>query len=82
MTAEHDRAGSRVGAGNVGDERLVRQRIVVARDGELVSQPMIAQGSGVSTSMIQANGLVIVETGITKVEAGSMVPTVMVGAVQ
>jgi molybdopterin molybdotransferase len=65
-----------------GDRRNYMRVRVVARDGELVSQPMIAQGSGVSTSMVQANGFAIVETGITKIEAGSMVPTVLVGAVQ
>jgi molybdopterin molybdotransferase len=65
-----------------GDRRNYLRVRVVARDGELVSVPMSSQGSGVSTSMIQANGLVIVETGITAVEAGSIVPTVLVGAVQ
>ena len=65
-----------------GDRRNYLRVRVVARDGELVSVPMSSQGSGVSTSMIQANGLVIVETGITAVEVGSIVPTVLVGAVQ
>jgi molybdopterin molybdotransferase len=65
-----------------GDRRNYLRVRVVARDGKLVSVPMRSQGSGVSTSMIQANGLVIVETGITAVEAGSIVPTVLVGAVQ
>src|SRR4051812_3766835 len=65
-----------------GDRRNYLRVRVVARDGELVSLPMTSQGSGVSTSMIQANGLVIVETGITAVEAGSIVPTVLVGPVQ
>ncbi|HEX3578149.1 MAG TPA: gephyrin-like molybdotransferase Glp [Thermoanaerobaculia bacterium] len=65
-----------------GDRRNYLRVRVVARDGELVSHPMSSQGSGVSTSMIQANGLVIVETGITAVEAGSIVPTVLVGPVQ
>jgi molybdopterin molybdotransferase len=65
-----------------GDRRNYLRVRVVARDGELVSVPMSSQGSGVSTSMIQANGLVIVETGITAVEAGSIVPTVLVGLVQ
>jgi len=64
-----------------GDRRNYMRVRVVARDGELVSLPMTSQGSGVSTSMVQANGLVIVETGVTKVEAGSMVPTVLVGAI-
>jgi molybdopterin molybdotransferase len=65
-----------------GDRRNYMRVRVVARDGELVSQPMKSQGSGVSTSMVQANGLVIVETGITSIEEGSMVPTVLVGPVQ
>jgi molybdopterin molybdotransferase len=64
-----------------GDRRNYMRARVVARDGELVSQPMVSQGSGVSTSMVQANGLVIVESGITAVEAGSMVQTVLVGPV-
>lgn len=65
-----------------GDRRNYMRVRVMARDGELVSQPMISQGSGVSTSMVQANGLVIVESGVTAIEAGSMVPTVLVGPVQ
>jgi molybdopterin molybdotransferase len=65
-----------------GNRRNYLRVRVVARGGELVSLPMSSQGSGVSTSMIQANGLVIVETGITAVEAGSIVPTVLVGPVQ
>ena len=65
-----------------GDRRNYMRVRVTARDGELVSQPMASQGSGVSTSMVQANGLVIVEAGITAIEAGSMVPTVLVGPVQ
>jgi len=65
-----------------GDRRNYMRVRVVARDGELVSQPMASQGSGVSTSMVQANGLVIVETGVTAIAEGSMVPTVLVGPVQ
>jgi molybdopterin molybdotransferase len=65
-----------------GDRRNYMRVRVVARDGELVSQPMMSQGSGVSTSMVQANGFAIVETGIMKIEAGEMVPTVLVGPVQ
>jgi molybdopterin molybdotransferase len=65
-----------------GDRRNYMRVRVVARDGELVSNPMASQGSGVSTSMVQANGLVIVETGVTAIAAGSMVATVLVGSVQ
>ncbi|MEA2163441.1 MAG: molybdopterin molybdotransferase [Thermoanaerobaculia bacterium] len=65
-----------------GDRRNYMRVRVAARDGELVAQPMTSQGSGVSTSMVQANGLVIVETGVTAIEAGTLVPTVLVGPVQ
>jgi molybdopterin molybdotransferase len=65
-----------------GDRRNYMRVRVVAREGELVSHPMTSQGSGVSTSMVQANGFVIVEAGIKAIEAGSMVPTVLVGPVQ
>jgi molybdopterin molybdotransferase len=65
-----------------GERRTYMRARVVAHNGELVSQPMASQGSGVSTSMVQANGLVIVEAGIKTIDAGSMVPTVLVGAVQ
>jgi len=65
-----------------GDRRNYMRVRVVARGGELVSLPMTSQGSGVSTSMVQANGLIIVETGVTAVAEGSMIPTVFIGPVQ
>jgi molybdopterin molybdotransferase len=65
-----------------GDRRNYMRVRVLARDGELVSEPMTSQGSGVSTSMVQANGLVIVETGVTAVETGTLIATVLVGPVQ
>lgn len=63
-----------------GDRRNYLRVRVVARDGELFAYPMAAQGSGVSTSMVQANGFAVVETGITSVNAGEMIATVLVGA--
>ncbi len=62
-----------------GDRRNYLRVRVVARDGELVSFPMAAQGSGVSTSMLQANGLAILESGVTAAAAGEMVRTVLAG---
>ena len=50
---------------------------VVSRDGALFADPMHAQGSGVSTSMVQANGLAIVERGVTAIDAGALVPAVL-----
>ncbi len=60
-----------------GDRRNYLRVRVVAEKGELVSHPMSSQGSGVSTSMVQANGLAIAETGITRIDAGEMVDTVL-----
>jgi molybdopterin molybdotransferase len=64
-----------------GDRRNYMRVRVVARDGELVAMPMTSQGSGVSTSMVQANGLAIVETDVTSIEAGALVSTVLFGRV-
>lgn len=50
-----------------GDRRTYLRVRVIARDGELVAQPMQAQGSHMSTSMLEANGLAILETGTTHV---------------
>jgi molybdopterin molybdotransferase len=63
-----------------GDRRNYLRVRVVARDGELLAYPMPAQGSGVSTSMVQANGFAVVETDITNVSAGETIATVLVAA--
>ena len=63
-----------------GDRRNYLRVRVVARDGQLVAYPMSAQGSGVSTSMLQANGFAIVEQGVTSVIAGESIATVLVAA--
>jgi len=60
-----------------GDRRSYLRVRVVARNGELLADPMTAQGSGVSTSMVQANGLAIVEQGVTAVTSGTVVDTVL-----
>ena len=60
-----------------GDRRSYLRVRVVARNGELHAEPMSAQGSGVSTSMVRANGLAIVEQGVTAVAAGMVVDTVL-----
>jgi molybdopterin molybdotransferase len=65
-----------------GERRTFLRVRVVARDGALEAIPMSAQGSGVSTSMVQANGLAMMEQGVTFVDAGAMVPVVLFGAVQ
>ena len=64
-----------------GDRRNYLRVRVIARGGELLAEPMTAQGSGVSTSMVQANGLAVVEAGITSIETGQIVPIVLFGRV-
>lgn len=65
-----------------GDRRQYVRARVVARDGALLAHPMTAQGSGVSTSMIGANGFAILETGVTGAAAGEMVDVVLFAKVQ
>ena len=60
-----------------GDRRNYLRVRVVAQSGELVSHPMPSQGSGVSTSMVQANGLVIAEKGVTRIDANATADTVL-----
>jgi molybdopterin molybdotransferase len=62
---------------SAGDRRTyVRVRVSV-RDGELVSRPMATQGSGSLSSMVGANGLAIVDEGTTSLDAGALVPTLV-----
>jgi molybdopterin molybdotransferase len=64
---------------SAGDRRAYLRVRVIARDGELVAVPMKAQGSHVSTSMLGANGLAIVESGVTRIEAGELAPVLLIG---
>jgi molybdopterin molybdotransferase len=64
-----------------GDRRTYMRVRVTAEGGALVAYPMRAQGSGVSTSMIGANGLAVVAEGVTRVEAGTLVDVILVGQV-
>jgi molybdopterin molybdotransferase len=63
-----------------GDRRAyLRVRVSVDDNGEFVAQPMTAQGSGVSTSMVAANGLAVVGEGVTSIDAGDVVKTLLLG---
>jgi molybdopterin molybdotransferase len=62
------------------DRRVYVRVHVVAQDGELHAHPLASQGSGSLTSMIGANGLAVVESGTLRVEAGSVVPVLLIGA--
>jgi molybdopterin molybdotransferase len=66
---------------SIGDRRVYVRVRLSSMDGELVAQPLASQGSGSLTSMIGANGLAIVGEGVKGVDAGAMVPVVMIGPV-
>lgn len=64
-------------------DRLTYLRVRVRSEGrELTAHPMKLQGSGVTTSMIGANGLAIVPEGTTLIEEGSQVDVVLIGAIE
>jgi molybdopterin molybdotransferase len=64
---------------SIGDRRVYVRVHITARDGELHARPLTSQGSGSLTSMIGANGLAVVEAEVTRVEAGAMVPVLLIG---
>lgn len=64
-------------------DRLTYLRVRVRSEGrELTAHPMKLQGSGVTTSMIGANGLAIVPEGTTLIDEGSQVDVVLIGAIE
>jgi molybdopterin molybdotransferase len=65
---------------SIGDRRVYVRVHVSARDGELHARPLISQGSGSLTSMIGANGLAVVESDVTFVDAGAIVPVLITGS--
>ena len=58
----------------------VRVRVVV-RNGELHAEPIGVQGSHQVTSMLQSNGLAVLEAATGLVDAGSDVPVILTGAI-
>jgi molybdopterin molybdotransferase len=60
-----------------GDRRHYLRARVTFQNGDFIACPMAAQGSGMQSSMVGANGLVIVETGITSVPKDSMVDVLL-----
>lgn len=66
---------------SAGDRRSYLRVRVLTRDGELFAVPMKSQGSHVSTSMLGANGLAILESGVTRIEAGEVAPVLLIGNV-
>jgi molybdopterin molybdotransferase len=61
-----------------GDRRVYFRVRLIARDGELFADPKATQGSGALTSMVDANGLAIVEQGVAGAEAGETVKVLLI----
>ncbi len=64
-----------------GDRRTYLRVRLAAVHGELFAYPMKAQGSGVSTSMVMANGLAYLEPGTTRIDAGSSLRVLVFGPI-
>jgi molybdopterin molybdotransferase len=62
------------------DRRVYVRVRLIARNGELMAEPLTSQGSGSLTSMRGANGLAVIEAG-SRGEAGQRVPVVLIGPV-
>lgn len=66
---------------SAGERRVYTRVRVESQEGELVARPLSSQGSGSLTSMVDANGLAIVPEGVTRIEAGARVDTLLLGAI-
>ncbi|MCA9980840.1 MAG: hypothetical protein KDD89_08405, partial [Anaerolineales bacterium] len=55
-------------------------RVVVSRTavGEYIAHTTGGQGSHIMTSLVKANGLMIIPEGVTHVPAGTQLPTLMI----
>ena len=61
------------------DRRVYFRVRVSAHEGELIAEPLTSQSSGALTSMTGANGLAVIEAN-TRVEAGALAPTLLIGS--
>ncbi|MBK6317051.1 MAG: molybdopterin molybdotransferase MoeA [Blastocatellia bacterium] len=64
-----------------GDRRNYQRAVISWRDGRLVAETKRAQGSGVLSSMVAANGLVIVPEGAKHIAAGETVRVQLIGEI-
>ena len=64
---------------STGDRRTFQRAVVEWQDGRLVATTKAAQGSGVLSSMVGANGLVVVPEGVREISAGNLVTVQMIG---
>jgi molybdopterin molybdotransferase len=69
------------GVGGGGEWRTYVRVRVHAREGRLVAMPMKAQGSGITSSMLRANGLAILEPGRKRAESGDALETLLIGPI-
>ena len=64
-----------------GDRPNYQRAVVAWRDGRLEARTKPAQGSGVLSSMVAANGLVLVPAGTTEIPAGTRVEVQLIGEI-
>jgi molybdopterin molybdotransferase len=64
---------------STGDRRTFIRARVSWRDGALRASTRPAQGSGVLSSMLAANGLIVVDEGVTSAAKGASVPVYLLG---
>lgn len=64
-----------------GDRRNYQRAVVAWRDGRLIAETKRAQGSGVLSSMVAANGLVIVPEGTKQIAEGETVRVQLIGEI-
>jgi molybdopterin molybdotransferase len=79
LDLEHARARLAAPLSLRGDRRQYLRARLAFVDGALVASPMPRQGSGVLTSMIGANGLVVVAAGTHALPAGAEVEALVTG---
>ena len=62
-----------------GERRQFLRARVRLVDGRLVATPMARQGSGVLTSMLGANALLVVDAGVHQFDAGADASALLIG---
>ena len=63
----------------VGFTDLVRVRLFLGRDGRLLAEPLTIRGAGLLSSLVKANGFVVVPEELDVLEEGSEVQVQLVG---
>jgi len=66
----------------IGFTDLVRVRLRLGPDGRLLAEPLTIRGAGILTSLVRANGIVVVPEGVDVLEEGSEVDVHLIGPLE